>query len=97
MNSRKGFWGKGAIDTISERLQKELPGLHGFSARNLRYMRTFYEEWSFLSVSNIAENNKDIVLAPAGAKIDIPVIDIIWHQQVPNYDIFLFIVNLFPQ
>ena len=31
-------------------------------------MRTFYEEWSFLSVSNIAENNKDIVLAPAGAK-----------------------------
>ena len=26
LNSRKGFWGKGAIDTISERLQKELPG-----------------------------------------------------------------------
>ena len=45
-NSRKGFWGKGAIDTISERLQNELPGLRGFSARNLRYMRAFYEEWS---------------------------------------------------
>ena len=27
LNSRKGFWGKGAIDTISERLQKELPGI----------------------------------------------------------------------
>ena len=31
-NSRKGFWGKGAIDVISERLQRELPGLRGFSA-----------------------------------------------------------------
>ena len=28
MNSRKGFWGKGATDTISERPQKELPGLY---------------------------------------------------------------------
>ncbi len=45
MNSRKGFWGKGAIDAISERLDKELPGLRGFSARNLRNMRAFYEEW----------------------------------------------------
>ena len=41
LNSRKGFWGKGAIDTISERLDKELPGLKGFTSRNLRYMRTF--------------------------------------------------------
>lgn len=28
------------------RLQKKLPGLRGFSERNLKYMRTFYEEWS---------------------------------------------------
>lgn len=43
-NSRKGFWGKDAINTISERLDHELPGLKGFSARNLRNMRVFYEE-----------------------------------------------------
>lgn len=42
LNSRKGFWGKSAIDAISERLNKELPGLRGFTSRNLRYMRTFY-------------------------------------------------------
>ena len=30
-NSRKGFWGKGAIETISKQLQEELPGLRGFS------------------------------------------------------------------
>ncbi len=45
-NSRNGFWGKGAIETISGRLQKELPGLRGFSASNIKNMRSFYEEWS---------------------------------------------------
>ena len=30
-NSRNGFWGQGAIDTISEQLTRELPGLRGFS------------------------------------------------------------------
>lgn len=45
-NTRTGKWGTGAINAISERLQKELPGLRGFSARNLKYMRTFFEEWS---------------------------------------------------
>jgi hypothetical protein len=48
LNSRSGFWGKGAIDAISERLDKELPGLRGFSARNLRNMRTFYEKLAML-------------------------------------------------
>ncbi len=53
-NSRKGFWGKGAIDAISGQLQRELPGLRGFSARSLRDMRIFYEEWSMLDDSNLA-------------------------------------------
>lgn len=45
-NSREGFWGTGAIRTISERLRKELPGLRGFSESSLKNMRMFYEEWS---------------------------------------------------
>ena len=45
-NSRKGFWGKGAIDSISRLLQEELPGLRGFSVSNIKNMRLFYEEWS---------------------------------------------------
>ena len=44
-NSRKGFWGTGAIKVISENLQKEMPGLRGFSESNLKNMRIFYEEW----------------------------------------------------
>jgi hypothetical protein len=44
-NSRKGFWGTGAIEQISTQLQKELPGLRGFSAANMKKMRIFFEEW----------------------------------------------------
>lgn len=60
-NSREGFWGKGAIETISQLLQKELPGLRGFSATNIKNMRSFYEEWS--SVINrqpLADENKQL-------------------------------------
>lgn len=84
LNSRKGFWGKGAIDAISERLQKELPGLRGFSARSLRDMRIFYEEWAMLDNSNVpiemAETCGDGNLAPTGAKLEIKK----WHPVVPK-------------
>lgn len=45
-NTRNGTWGTGALKAISEQLQKELPGLRGFSERNMYYMKTFYEEWA---------------------------------------------------
>lgn len=60
-NSRAGFWGKDAIDTISRQLSTEVPGLRGFSPRNLRNMRKFYEEWKCL----------DTNLADASAKLDL--------------------------
>ena len=85
LNSRNGFWGQGAIDAISEQLERELPGLKGFSSRNLRYMRTFYEEWRMLDSSNtntIEDGNSN--LAPAGAKMEIEI----WNQQVPNIEEF---------
>ena len=44
-NSRKGKWGTGAINSISNRLQQELPGLRGFSATNMKSMRLFFEAW----------------------------------------------------
>ena len=57
-NSREGHWGTGAIDTISERLQKEMPGLRGFSARNLKNMRLFYEEWEHAILPESNSNDK---------------------------------------
>ena len=38
-------WGTGIIDAISSRLQKEMPGLRGFSGKSIRKMRQFYEAW----------------------------------------------------
>ena len=49
-NSRKGTWGTAAIDEISEQLRKELPGLRGFSAKNIRNMRQFAEFWQPLLI-----------------------------------------------
>ncbi len=43
--TRKAKWGSGAIDALSNQLQVELPGLRGFSATNIKNMRTFFEFW----------------------------------------------------
>lgn len=91
LNSRNGFWGKGAIDAISEQLDKELPGLRGFTSRNLRYMRTFYEEWEMLDSieqpGKIAEKMSGN-LELTNSKTEMPAIRPIWNLQVPNYQDF---------
>ena len=44
--SRNAQWGTNAIQTISDQLQQELPGLKGFSETNIKKMRLFYEAWA---------------------------------------------------
>ena len=88
LNSRNGFWGKGAIDAISRQLDKELPGLRGFTPRNLRYMRTFYEEWKILDSAGKIEDTGEMVsddLEHTNSKTAEMVIRPIWNLQVPNY------------
>jgi len=88
-NSREGFWGKGAIEAISEQLDKELPGLKGFSARNLRNMRTFYEEWSILDQEKLSsESGSTHVLADASAKTNNDASLQIWQTRLPNSESF---------
>lgn len=58
VNTRKRNWGKGFIESVSEQLRKEMPGLRGFSAPSMRKMRTFYEEWMMLSDNSFVETNK---------------------------------------
>lgn len=91
LNSRKGFWGKGAIDAISQRLDKELPGLRGFTSRNLRYMRTFYEEWEMLDFIDQPEKTSDSrsnSLELTNSELENTAIVPIWNLQVPNYQGF---------
>jgi len=42
----KEGWGKAVVENLASDLQKEFPGMQGFSARNVWYMRTFYAEYS---------------------------------------------------
>lgn len=68
-NTREGKWGTGAVESISRQLCTELPGLKGYSATNLRYMRLFYEAWSSLDKSSATADelqcpeNQSIILA----------------------------------
>lgn len=70
-------WGNGTIDAISEMLQKDLPGLRGFSGRNLRLMRTFYREWSpyLIPTPNLELANSELPNERT---------PIIWNLQLPN-------------
>jgi len=43
-------WGDKILESVSARLQQELPGLRGFSASNLKKMRIFYNSWSSAKV-----------------------------------------------
>lgn len=51
-HSRKGTWGTGALETISGQLRRELPGLRGYSATQLKEMRLFYEAWIMLDANS---------------------------------------------
>ena len=71
-NTRKRYWGKEAVDVISKQLSIEMPGLKGFSPRNLRNMRIFYEKWKCLDTnSSVAtdEMQKSVNLADASAEL----------------------------
>jgi len=64
-NSRKGFWGTGAISQISQLLKSELPGLKGFSEENIKLMRRFYEAWKDIEVNSVVQTTE---LQPSDSK-----------------------------
>ena len=73
-NSREGFWGTGALAQISRQLQKEMPGLKGYSETSLKDMRTFYEQWqpqvNRQPVADELTDRADQLPVSAGMKID---------------------------
>jgi predicted nuclease of restriction endonuclease-like (RecB) superfamily len=38
-------WGRSVVETLAGDLQRKFPGVNGFSAQNLWYMRQFFEEY----------------------------------------------------
>ena len=96
-NSRRGFWGTGAIKQISEQLQKEMPGLKGFGESMLKRMRTFYEEWSpyinrypagtdLQLSSSQQDNNRDSIQYPMGTELRIDEYEMLSEIRQPMGD-----------
>ena len=81
-NSRAGQWGTGAIDAISAQLQKELPGLRGFSATNLKNMRLFFEAWAPAVLPLTPNGNSSVATDELGSD----GAGEIRHLQLPNLD-----------
>ncbi len=57
-NQKKQGWGSKVIEGLAKDLQAEFPKMRGFSARNIGYMKRFYEEYQ-----------DDIILQQAVAKL----------------------------
>lgn len=76
VNSRRAKWGTGAVSAISALLQKELPGLKGFSESGIKRMRTFYEGWSTyvqnrpMVLDDLTTNNSALVLSERPMVLD---------------------------
>ncbi|MCQ2215685.1 MAG: PDDEXK nuclease domain-containing protein [Bacteroidales bacterium] len=96
-NSRRGFWGTGAIKQISEQLQKEMPGLKGFGESMLKRMRTFYEEWSpyinrypagtdLRLSSSLQDNRLDSIQYPMGTELRIDEYEMLSEIRQPMGD-----------
>ena len=79
-HSRVGHWGTGAITYISNKLQSDLPGLRGFSERNLKNMRTFYEEWKVLDSKS--------AITTAELQLIEQEMSEIRHLELPNFKDF---------
>lgn len=61
---KKSNWGAGIVRNISDDLQKELPGLRGFSYRSLQKMKQFYEEYEILSNFLLPAHNQNFEIMP---------------------------------
>jgi predicted nuclease of restriction endonuclease-like (RecB) superfamily len=69
-------WGKSIVEILSKELQKEFPGVQGFSARNLWLMRSFYLEYA------PPENLQLTVAEMPNAKLPPIVTEISWTNNV---------------
>ena len=91
LNTRKGVWGTGALEAISQILRKELPGLKGYSATQLKEMRLFYEAWQILDPNSSVMTDELLNTSTANSSVMIGElqdsgnqIDIYQPLQIPN-------------
>ena len=62
-------WGTKAVEQLAADIQKEFPGLGGFSPRNIFRMQAFYKAYELLT-------------QPASVILDLPIFNIPWFHNV---------------
>lgn len=70
-------WGTSAVEKLSIDIQKELPGLSGFSRSNIFYMRSFYQTYN-----DLLQALDQKVQQPAGQLESLPIFNIPWFHNV---------------
>jgi predicted nuclease of restriction endonuclease-like (RecB) superfamily len=75
---REQGWGQSVVEVLAKELQKEFPGIQGFSARNLWRMRNFYLEYSQGEKSNLAPMVREI----GNTNLPPLVAEISWSKNV---------------
>ena len=89
-HTRKGVWGTGALEAISEQLRRELPGLRGYSASSMKNMRKFYENWSILDANpstTTDESNSAIANVESPNNCPIDIYHIICIPEVKDFPV----------
>jgi len=95
---REQGWGKSVVEVLAKELQKEFPGMQGFSARNLWLMRGFYVEYTQITIlkpsgaeleklPKTAKKSESENLHPTGAEIQLApipklLLDIGWKKNI---------------
>ena len=83
-------WGAKVIEQISTDLQKQLPGLKGFSYRNLMKMKQFYADYQPLSIlpsatAELANMDGEPFMPPATAQIPTEALEAFWMMSFSHH------------
>ena len=87
-------WGAKVIEQISKDLQKQLPGLKGFSYRNLMKMKQFYTDYHPLSIlpsatAELVNTDGEAFLPSATAEISSEVLEAFWLISFSHHIVLL--------
>jgi predicted nuclease of restriction endonuclease-like (RecB) superfamily len=87
-------WGAKVIEQISTDLQKQLPGLNGFSYRNLMKMKQFYADYQPLSIlplpkTELATMNAEAIMPSKTAELLFDELDAFWLVSFSHHIVLL--------
>ncbi|MES2331229.1 MAG: PDDEXK nuclease domain-containing protein [Bacteroidota bacterium] len=62
-------WGESIVQNLADDLQRQLPGLKGFSYRSMKKMQQFYEEYQHILISSPMGSQLTAIVPPVAAEL----------------------------